>query len=176
MQARRRFRSRRDPGHEVAGEAPGALLVSDYHSGARRNGAMHAERRTQGRPAVRARDALLANLETRVAKDGRRLRSARRPAFPRDEDKLLTRFRLTPADASGESDHPDTTTGATATPRSEQSHRARRDECIAGTMRKPDRAKLPAAAALLLSSRVRLLVRHASSCLAGRGGRLVRSG
>ena len=43
------------------------------------------------------------------------------PAFPRDEDQLLTRFRLTPADASGESDHPDTTTAASATPRTESS-------------------------------------------------------
>jgi hypothetical protein len=31
------------------------------------------------------------------------------PAFPRDGDHLLARFRLTPADASGESDHPHTT-------------------------------------------------------------------
>jgi hypothetical protein len=39
------------------------------------------------------------------------------PAFPREEDQLLARCRLTPAWASGESDHPHITTGATATPR-----------------------------------------------------------
>jgi len=38
-----------------------------------------------------------------------------------DEDQLLARFRLTPADAAGESDQPHTTTRATATPR-KQSH------------------------------------------------------
>jgi hypothetical protein len=35
-------------------------------------------------------------------------------------------------------------------------------------MRKPDRMKLPAVAALLLSSDLRLLVRHTSSSPAGR--------
>ena len=37
--------------------------------------------------------------------------------MPREEDQLLARFRLTPADASGESDHPHITSRATATPR-----------------------------------------------------------
>ena len=45
-------------------------------------------------------------------------------------------------------------------PRAQQSRRARRDDCIARAMRKPDRTKLPAVAALLLSSDLRLLVRH----------------
>jgi len=45
-------------------------------------------------------------------------------------------------------------------PRAQQSPCARRDDCIARTMRKPDRTRLPAVAALLLSSDLRLLVRH----------------
>ena len=44
----------------------------------------------------------------------------------------------------------------------EESRRAWRDDCITRTMRKPDRTKLPAVAALLLSSDLRLLVRHVS--------------
>ena len=47
----------------------------------------------------------------------RRTRLDTRPGSPPAVGQLLARFRLTPADASGESDHPDTTTGATATPR-----------------------------------------------------------
>jgi len=47
-----------------------------------------------------------------------------------------------------------------AMPRAQQSRRARRDDCIPRTMSKPDRTKLPAVAALLLSSDLRLLVRH----------------
>jgi hypothetical protein len=50
--------------------------------------------------------------------------------------------------------------GAIAKPRAQQSRRARRDDCIARAMRKPDRTKFPAVAALLLSSDLRLLVRH----------------
>ena len=42
--------------------------------------------------------------------------SAPSPGFPREEDQLLARFRLTPADASGESDHPRPAAGATAMP------------------------------------------------------------
>jgi len=49
---------------------------------------------------------------------------------------------------------------AFALPRPQESRRARRDGCIARTMRKPDRTELPAVAALLLSSELRLLVRH----------------
>ena len=48
----------------------------------------------------------------------------------------------------------------TGSPLPQESRRARRDGCIARTMRKPDRTKLPAVAALLLSSDLRLLVRH----------------
>jgi len=43
-------------------------------------------------------------------------------------------------------------------------------------MRKPDRMKLPGVAALLLSSDLRLLVRHAPSCLPARSGRLLQPG
>ena len=42
------------------------------------------------------------------------------PALVREEDQLLARLRLTPADASGESSHLRPTTGATATPREGQ--------------------------------------------------------
>jgi len=45
-------------------------------------------------------------------------------------------------------------------PRAQQCRRAWRDDPIARTMRKPDRTKLPAVAALLLSSDLRLLLRH----------------
>jgi hypothetical protein len=55
---------------------------------------------------------------------------------------------------------------AVALPRAQQSRRARRNDCIARAMRKPDRTKLPAVAALLLSSDLRLLVRHGLSRLA----------
>ena len=55
-------------------------------------------------------------------------------------------------------------------PRAQQSRRARRDGCIAPAMRKPDRTKLPAVAALLLSSYLRLLVCHGLSSLAALGG------
>jgi hypothetical protein len=48
-------------------------------------------------------------------------------------------------------------------PRAQQSRHARRDDFIARTMRKPDRTKLPAVAALLPSSDLRLLVRHETS-------------
>ena len=48
------------------------------------------------------------------------------PAFVQEEDRLLARVRLTPADASGESDHPRTTSGACAKPRQQPSRRARR--------------------------------------------------
>jgi len=67
---------------------------------------------------------------------------------------------LTLADASGESDRPLTRTGTIGLPRAQQSRRARGDDCIARTMRKPALTKLPAVAALLLSSDLRLLVRH----------------
>jgi hypothetical protein len=56
--------------------------------------------------------------------------------------------------------------GASGLPRAQQSRRARRDDWIARTMHKRDRAKLPAVAALLLFWGVRLLV-----CHAGRGPR-----
>jgi len=69
---------------------------------------------------------------------------------------------LTLADASGESDRPLTRTGTIGSPRAQQSRRARGDDCIARTMRKPALTKLPAVAALLLSSDLRLLVRHVS--------------
>jgi hypothetical protein len=72
------------------------------------------------------------------------------PAFPRDEDHLLARFRLTPADASGESDHPHTTTRATATPRTQPSCRGRPDHCMARMMRKSNRVSSTSDAALLL--------------------------
>ena len=50
-------------------------------------------------------------------------------------------------------------------PRTQQSRRARRDDCIARMIRKPNRARLTADVALLLSSGMRLLVRHVlSSC------------
>jgi hypothetical protein len=52
---------------------------------------------------------------------------------------------------------------AAGLPRAQQSRRARRDDCIARTMRKSDRTKVPAVAALLLSSDLRLLVRHGCS-------------
>ena len=45
-------------------------------------------------------------------------------------------------------------------PRTQQSRRAQRDECIARMIRKQNRARLTADVALLLSSGVRLLVRH----------------
>jgi hypothetical protein len=45
------------------------------------------------------------------------------PALPPEEDQLLARPRLTPADASGESSHLHPTTGATATPRPQESRR-----------------------------------------------------
>jgi hypothetical protein len=61
-------------------------------------------------------------------------------------------------------------------PCTQQSRRARRDDCIARTMCKPDRTELPAVAALLVSSDLRLLVRHVSSRAARRGGLLVRPG
>ena len=66
--------------------------------------------------------------------------------------------------------------GVTAKPRAQQSRRARRDDCIARAMRKPDRTKLPAVAALLLSSDLRLLVRHALRSLAHPAGRLPHPG
>jgi hypothetical protein len=47
-------------------------------------------------------------------------------------------------------------------PRAQPSRCARWDGCIARTMRKPDRTTIPAVAALLLSSDLRLLVRHGS--------------
>jgi hypothetical protein len=62
-------------------------------------------------------------------------------------------------------------------PRAQQSRRARRDDCIARTMRKSDRTKVPAVAALLLSSDLRLLVRHARASdgwLLLTGGAIVR--
>jgi hypothetical protein len=48
----------------------------------------------------------------------------------------------------------------------------RRDDCIAPAMRKPDRTKLPTVAALLLSSDLRLLVRHDLDRL-GHPGRVI---
>jgi hypothetical protein len=80
----------------------------------------------------------------------------------------LLDFRLTPADTSGESDHPHTTTGATALPRTEESRRARRHGCIAREMRKPNRATRTAAGALLLFCGLRLLVRHGCDSRADR--------
>jgi hypothetical protein len=47
-------------------------------------------------------------------------------------------------------------------PRTQQSGRARRDDCIAGMIRKQNRVRLTADVALLLSSGMRLLVRHGS--------------
>ena len=41
--------------------------------------------------------------------------------------------------------------GVIAKPRNEESRRSRRHDCIAREMRKPDRTKFPAVAALLLS-------------------------
>jgi len=79
----------------------------------------------------------------------------RQPAFPREEDHLLARFGLTPADASGESDHQHTTTGITAmprTPRTQPSCRGQPDDCIARMMRKSHRARSTSDAALLLLS------------------------
>ena len=78
---------------------------------------------------------------------------------------------LTLADASGESDRPLTRTGTIGSPRAQQSRRARGDDCIARTMRKPALTKLPAVAALLLSSDLRLLVRHSSDSRADPLGR-----
>ena len=51
-------------------------------------------------------------------------------------------------------------TAATALPRTLTSCRGRPDDFMARRMRKPNRTKLPAVAALLLSSDLRLLVRH----------------
>ena len=65
-----------------------------------------------------------------------------------------------PSLLSGISDRQLPVDGAVRMPRAQQSRRAGRDDCIARTMRKPDRTKLPAVAALLLSSDLRLLVRH----------------
>jgi hypothetical protein len=84
-----------------------------------------------------------------------------RPAFPRGEEPVLAEFWLAPTGAFHESDDPRAGTGVIGLPRAQQSGCARRDGCIARTMRKPDRTKLPAVAALLLSSALRLLVRHA---------------
>ena len=56
--------------------------------------------------------------------------SAPSPGFPREEDQLLARFRLTPADASGKSDHPRPTAGATAMPRKHKPPDAGRHECF----------------------------------------------
>ena len=78
------------------------------------------------------------------------------------EEPPLARFPLTLVDALGESDRPLTRTETIGSPRAQQSRCARRDGCIARTMRKPDRTKAPAVAALLLSSDLRLLVRHGS--------------
>jgi hypothetical protein len=77
-------------------------------------------------------------------------------------------LRLLPAIPFGgkhetESGHLDSAVDTAAMPWPQESRRARRDDCIARTMRKPDRTKFPTVAALLLSSNLRLLVRHASS-------------
>jgi hypothetical protein len=82
---------------------------------------------------------------------------------------VLARFRLTLANAAGEGDHPLTRTRTIDSPRTGQSRRAQPDECIARMMRKHSRARLTADVALLLSSGVRLLVRHEPSS----GGRLL---
>jgi hypothetical protein len=57
------------------------------------------------------------------------------PALARDEYQLLARLWLTPVDASGESDHPRSTTGATATARTRspgREPRIRRDVLFGG--------------------------------------------
>ena len=73
--------------------------------------------------------------------------------------------------ALDECDNELTWIGVTAKPWPQESRRAWRDDCIAREMRKPDRTKFPAVAALLLSSDLRLLVRHGrrSRCLPDSG-------
>ena len=73
--------------------------------------------------------------------------------------------------ALDECDNELTWIGVTAKPWPQESRRAWRDDCIAREMRKPDRTKFPAVAALLLSSELRLLVRHGHS---NGGGRFLR--
>jgi hypothetical protein len=112
----------------------------------RRSEKYRADRRAGLRPSSSTRPAF----RQRCARPPHRLRSTMSgrlgsPAFPRDKDQLLTRFRLTPADASGESNDPDTTPGATATPRAQQSRCARRDGCFSPAMHNSGRL-LPAEA------------------------------
>ena len=104
-------------------------------------------------------------------------------ASDHDTDDCALRSRpegAVPLDAAGRlvstaSAHPTRRAGVIAMPRTQQSRRAGRDDRIARMIRKPNRATLTVDVALLLSSGMRLLVRHASSP-AGRGGLLVRPG
>ena len=89
---------------------------------------------------------------------------------------MLARSSQAPEGVLAECDSERAGIGVTAKPRAQESRRARRDDCIARTIRKPDRTKLPAVAALLLSSDLRLFVRHGLSCLAAASGRLLHPG
>jgi hypothetical protein len=85
---------------------------------------------------------------------------------------VLARFLQTPTAASGEAIVP-TPAAASCLCHALSSLAAPGGTAAsARTMRKPDRAKLPAVAALLLSSDSRLLVRHVLRSLAAPGGRL----
>ena len=86
----------------------------------------------------------------------------------REDAPVLARSLQAPDRPPAECDSERAGIGVTAKPRAPQSRRARRHDCIARTMRKPDRTKLPAVAALLLSSDLRLLVRHGCDSRAGR--------
>jgi hypothetical protein len=80
-------------------------------------------------------------------------------------DQCRTRHR--PGHLPRECDSAAARHGVTEMPRTQASRRARRDGGIARTIRKPNRARMAAAIALLLWSCPRLLVRHECHRIAG---------